>query len=147
MPEDTTITQPVPVTPQPTPAVEVTAPVDKAASPKKNNLKLPLLALAVLAIVAIIGVGAYFVLSKTTKPAVKETAAISAVTETKEDPNTITVWSWNTAAKALQELVPAFNKVYPNIKVKIVEIPYNEANARFKTAVSTGVGFPDVWDT
>ena len=91
--------------------------------------------------------GAYFVLSKTAKPAAKPMAVAPAVKEVKEDPNTITVWSWNTAAKALEELVPAFNKVYPNIKVKVVEIPYNEANARFKTAVSTGVGFPDVWDT
>lgn len=63
------------------------------------------------------------------------------------DSGTVTVWSWNIAAKALQSLVPEFNKLYPNINVNVIEIPYNEANDKFRQAITTGVGFPDVWDT
>jgi lactose/L-arabinose transport system substrate-binding protein len=59
----------------------------------------------------------------------------------------ITVWAWNIAAKALHELVPEFNRQYPDVRVQVVEIPHDEANAKFKIAVSTGVDFPDVWDT
>jgi len=142
MPEDTVSVQPTSTAPQTAPAVDV-------SSPKKGGSKLPLLALLALVVVAVIGVGAYLMFSKTVKPVAKEasTTTTTTTTTTTVDANTIVVWSWNTAASALQELVPAFNKVYPNIKVKIVSIPYNTANSQFATAISTGVGFPDVWDT
>ncbi|HSA83345.1 MAG TPA: sugar ABC transporter substrate-binding protein, partial [Patescibacteria group bacterium] len=54
---------------------------------------------------------------------------------------------WNTAAKSLQELIPEFNKQYPDITVNIVEIPYNDANNKFRQAIANGTGFPDVWDS
>ena len=35
---------------------------------------------------------------------------------------TVTVWSWDVAAKALQATVPSFNAKYPNVKVNIVDL-------------------------
>jgi len=69
-------------------------------------------------------------------------AKITTVPQTSD--NTVTVWSWNTAAKSLEELVPAFNKLYPDIKVKVVEIAYEDANANFRLSTATGHGFPDI---
>lgn len=64
------------------------------------------------------------------------------------DEGSIEIWSWNTAAKALRDLVPAFNKIYPNITVVVKEIPYNEANDKFRLTFTTGnVNVPDIWDT
>lgn len=84
-----------------------------------------------------------FLRSKT----ISSTQTASNQINSPNDSNILTVWAWNTAAKALQELVPSFNQKYPDIKVKIIDIPYNEANQQFRIAVTTGTGFPDVWDT
>jgi lactose/L-arabinose transport system substrate-binding protein len=59
---------------------------------------------------------------------------------------TVVVWSWNTAAKALKELIPEFNKQYPDIKVVVQEYTHDEAQAKFKQATSQGGDVPDVWD-
>jgi lactose/L-arabinose transport system substrate-binding protein len=122
-------------------APEVSPGLPKAKAGKGKKFWIIVSSLVVLVIAA--GVfGAWMLLHKDSSKT--STSTVKTVTD---DPNTITVWSWNTAAKALKQLVPDFNKVYPNIKVNVVEIPYNEANAKYKTAVSTGVGFPDVMDT
>lgn len=63
------------------------------------------------------------------------------------DTNTVTIWAWNTAAKALEELIPEFNKQYPNIHIKVVEIPHDDAIAKFRLAITTGTGFPDIMDS
>jgi lactose/L-arabinose transport system substrate-binding protein len=81
----------------------------------------------------------------TTQPSDSETATVDGPL-VNDDPNTLTIWSWNTAAKALQSLVPAFNEKYPDIKIRVVEIPYEDANKKFNLAISSGTGFPDIWD-
>jgi lactose/L-arabinose transport system substrate-binding protein len=63
------------------------------------------------------------------------------------DANTITVWAWSDAALALKDLVPPFEAANPGIKVNIVTIPYNTANDTYRIAISTGTGYPDVWDS
>jgi len=102
MPEETVTAQAAPQaqvsTPQP-------APVGGKGVSKKSNSKLPLIAIAIVAVVAIIGVGAYLMLAKTAKPVVKRAATVPTSKEATVDPNTIVVWSWNTAASALQELI------------------------------------------
>lgn len=73
--------------------------------------------------------------------------ATSAADLNPEPPGTISIWAWNTAAKSLQALIPEFNKRYPDITVKVLEISHDDANQKFRLAVTTGSGFPDVWDT
>lgn len=106
------------------------------------NVSFGVIAGTLLVIAFIIGIG--FSLYRNTP---SQTAPEVAQNVQPEDPDTVVIWSWNTAAKSLQTLIPEFNKLYPDIKVKVVEIPYNEANDKFRLAVTTGNGFPDVWDT
>ncbi len=63
---------------------------------------------------------------------------INAETETE-----ITIWCWNVGAKALQAVVPIFNKKYPNIKVTVQEFgtqPYEKYGVVF----ASGEGMPDI---
>jgi lactose/L-arabinose transport system substrate-binding protein len=57
----------------------------------------------------------------------------------------ITVWSWNTAASSLKATVPGFNKLYPNVKVNVLDIG-NPATIDTALAgcAAGGVGLPDV---
>jgi lactose/L-arabinose transport system substrate-binding protein len=153
-------TAPAPTTPPPasTPAATPNPPAPPPASstppatppaaattpPTHKSNKMLWIIIAIVVVVALGAVG-YFWMVQT---ATKSSESMTQKTETKtESQNTITIWAWNTAAKSLQELVPAFNKKYPDIKVTVVDIPYTEANKKFRQAVSSGTGLPDVWDS
>ncbi|NGN62953.1 extracellular solute-binding protein [Streptomyces sp. A7024] len=55
---------------------------------------------------------------------------------------------WDTAGKAeapvYEKLVAAFEKKYPKIDVKRVEVPFDQAQQKFKTAARAKKGAPDV---
>jgi len=58
----------------------------------------------------------------------------------------ITVWSWDIAAKALEALVPGFNKLYPNVKVKVVDLGNEQVFDRgLAGCAAGGVDLPDVY--
>ena len=59
---------------------------------------------------------------------------------------TVTVWSWDVAAKALQSTVPSFNKKYPNIKVNVVDLGNQNVYDRgLAGCAAGGVDLPDVY--
>ncbi len=139
------VAAPVPPTTPPAaptgPAASTTPPPATAAPAKKSKMLLWLI-LGLIVVVAAAVAGYFMMTQNALKTAETEKAAMEA-----DSKNTITIWAWNTAAKSLSELIPEFNKQYPDIKVNIVEVPYNEANAKFRQAISSGTGFPDVWDS
>ena len=49
-----------------------------------------------------------------------------------------------TEGPAFQELIKEFEAKYPKIKVKYVNVPFDEAQNKFKTAAQAGAGAPDV---
>ncbi|MEV4438960.1 extracellular solute-binding protein [Streptomyces sp. NPDC049577] len=60
---------------------------------------------------------------------------------------TITWWDTSDAtneAPAFKKLVAAFEAKYPKIKVDYVNVPFDQAQQKFKTAAATGKGAPDV---
>ncbi|MEV6672734.1 extracellular solute-binding protein [Streptomyces sp. NPDC051162] len=60
---------------------------------------------------------------------------------------TVTWWDTSDAtneAPAFKKLVSAFEAKYPKIKVDYVNVPFDQAQQKFKTAASTGKGAPDV---
>lgn len=57
----------------------------------------------------------------------------------------ILVWSWDTAAQGLQSNVTAFNKLYPEVKVRIEAINRLEVYDKFTAGLTAGgVGLPDI---
>ncbi|MGW1077490.1 extracellular solute-binding protein [Streptomyces sp. NPDC002537] len=68
-----------------------------------------------------------------------------------DDPGSVsgTVTWWDTSdatneAPAFKKLVSAFEAKYPKIKVDYVNVPFDQAQQKFKTAATTGKGAPDV---
>ncbi|MEU1376363.1 extracellular solute-binding protein [Streptomyces triculaminicus] len=60
---------------------------------------------------------------------------------------TVTWWDTSDAtneAPAFKKLVAAFEAKYPKIKVEYVNVPFDQAQQKFKTAAATGKGAPDV---
>ena len=58
----------------------------------------------------------------------------------------ITVWSWNVAAAALQAVVPAFNKEYPNVKVTVQDLGNQPVYDRgLAGCAAGGTDLPDVY--
>lgn len=58
----------------------------------------------------------------------------------------VRVWSWNVAAKALEAVVPAFNKQYPNVKVVIEDLGNTAGYDRgLAGCAAGGSGMPDVY--
>ncbi|HEY3411555.1 MAG TPA: sugar ABC transporter substrate-binding protein [Armatimonadota bacterium] len=55
----------------------------------------------------------------------------------------VTVWSWNIAAKSLQQLVPAFEKRHPGVRVN-VDMTGARMTTRLMLSLASGVGAPDV---
>ena len=55
----------------------------------------------------------------------------------------ITVWGWNIAAKGLREVLPQFEKEYPNVNVQ-VNMTGGQMVQRLLTSLAAGVGAPDV---
>lgn len=63
---------------------------------------------------------------------------------------TVTWWDTSdatTEAPAFKELIAEFEKEYPNIKVNYVNVPFADAQNKFKTAAQAGSGAPDVLRT
>ena len=56
---------------------------------------------------------------------------------------TITVWSWNIAAKSLQHLAPDFERKHPAVKVN-VDMTGARMQTRLMLSLAAGVGAPDV---
>jgi len=57
----------------------------------------------------------------------------------------ITVWSWNIAAEALSNLVPAFNRRYPQVKVNVVNMGHGDVRDRaLVVCAAGGRGLPDI---
>jgi lactose/L-arabinose transport system substrate-binding protein len=57
----------------------------------------------------------------------------------------ITVWSWNIAAEALDMLVPDFNKKYPDVKVKVLNMGHNDVYTKALAGCAAGgTDLPDV---
>lgn len=56
----------------------------------------------------------------------------------------ITVWSWDVAAKALKRLAPAFEQQHPGVKVNVVDIGYDNAYDKITVGLKSGSGLPDV---
>jgi len=90
-----------------------------------------------LFIIVILGALGYLFFQNQEQPLAKPVTSAPTL-QVAQNPasGTITVWAWNTAADALKLIVPDFNKVYPNITVNVVSIPYNEANDRFRVAIT-----------
>jgi lactose/L-arabinose transport system substrate-binding protein len=57
---------------------------------------------------------------------------------------TITVWSWDVAAKALKRLAPAFEQQHPGTTVNVVDIGYDNAYDKITVGLKSGAGLPDV---
>ncbi|WP_199549967.1 extracellular solute-binding protein [Streptomyces sp. N35] len=62
---------------------------------------------------------------------------------------TVTFWDTsNDAEKATyKELAEGFEKLHPKVDVKVVTVPFGEANAKFKNAAGGNSGAPDVMRT
>ncbi|GAA4611554.1 extracellular solute-binding protein [Actinoallomurus liliacearum] len=56
----------------------------------------------------------------------------------------VTVWSWDVAAKALKRLAPAFEQQHPGVKVKVVDVGYDNAYDKITVGMRSGQGLPDV---
>lgn len=74
------------------------------------------------------------------------TAASSGQTGTNSNlSGEVTVWSWNVAAKSLAAAAEGFNKLYPNVKVKVEDIGRLDVYDKLTTGLAAGgAGLPDV---
>lgn len=57
---------------------------------------------------------------------------------------TVTVWSWDVAADALQRLAPAFERAHPGVDVEVVDVGYDNAYDKISVGLQAGSGLPDV---
>jgi arabinogalactan oligomer/maltooligosaccharide transport system substrate-binding protein len=79
------------------------------------------------------------------------TAACSSdktTTPPSNDPSGTVTW-WDTSdatneAPAFKDLITKFEAAYPKIKINYVNVPFDQARDKFKTAAQSGAGAPDV---
>ena len=64
--------------------------------------------------------------------------------ETASAEKTITVWSWNIAAKALELTIPSFEKANPGVKVLVKDIGRKDMADKLTIGLASGSGLPDV---
>ncbi len=58
---------------------------------------------------------------------------------------TVTVWGWNTAAEALEHVVPDFNKQFPDVRVTVVNMGHSDLHDRVAAdCAAGGADMPDV---
>ncbi|EID53053.1 extracellular solute-binding protein [Saccharomonospora xinjiangensis] len=77
-------------------------------------------------------------------------AAEQANTDPQSVKGTVTFWDTSdatTESPAYRELAKRFEQEYPNIKVDYVNVPFDGADDKFKTAAQNGDGAPDVMRT
>jgi arabinogalactan oligomer / maltooligosaccharide transport system substrate-binding protein len=79
------------------------------------------------------------------------TAACSSSSSTQQGTQgpsgTVTWWDTSDAtneAPAFQDLIKQFTAKFPDIKVNYVNVPFDQARDKFKTAAQSGAGAPDV---
>lgn len=56
----------------------------------------------------------------------------------------VTVWSWDTAAAALDRLGKSFTKEHPDVKVNVVDVGYDNAADKLSVGLKSGSGLPDL---
>ncbi|GGS40265.1 ABC transporter substrate-binding protein [Deinococcus knuensis] len=72
--------------------------------------------------------------------------ALASAASAQSLSGTVTVWSWDAAAKALQSTIPSFNKKYPNVKVNVVDLGNQNVYDRgLAGCAAGGVDMPDVY--
>src|SRR5262245_4993159 len=68
-------------------------------------------------------------------------------TPAAEPEGTVTWWDTSDAtneAPKFKELISQFEAKYPKIKINYVNVPFDQARDKFKTAAASGAGAPDV---
>lgn len=77
------------------------------------------------------------------------TAALQPAVQAQTTPalsGTVTVWSWDVAAKALQANIPGFTKLNPNVKVNVVDLGNQNVYDRgLAGCAAGGADLPDVY--
>ncbi|MCD0165938.1 sugar ABC transporter substrate-binding protein [Deinococcus sp. 12RED42] len=72
--------------------------------------------------------------------------ALASAASAQSLSGTVTVWSWDAAAKALQSTIPSFNKKYPNVKVNVVDLGNQNVYDRgLAGCAAGGADMPDVY--
>ncbi|MEV0646007.1 sugar ABC transporter substrate-binding protein [Phytomonospora sp. NPDC050363] len=57
---------------------------------------------------------------------------------------TVTVWSWDVAATALQRLATDFHALHPEVTVEVVDVGYDNAEQKLSVGLKSGSGLPDL---
>ncbi len=71
---------------------------------------------------------------------------LTTVTSAAEISGEITVWSWDIAAKSLEATIPSFNRLYPNVKVNVIDLGnQNVFDRGLAGCAAGGVDLPDVY--
>ncbi len=76
------------------------------------------------------------------------TGTSQAAKDPKSVEGTVTWWDTSDATNegpVFKELIAKFEKQYPKIKVEYVNVPFDAAQNKFKTAAQSGSGAPDVF--
>jgi len=55
----------------------------------------------------------------------------------------IVLWGWKGGIEHFQAAIPDFQKLYPNVTVRIEEMSYEDTHTNVLAAINTGVGVPD----
>lgn len=77
-------------------------------------------------------------------PAAVSVLALLACSATLAQTTTITVASFPDLDRAAKAALPAWNKLHPEIAVKVVSLQYADHHTAMTTALATGSGLPDV---
>ncbi|HEY3267287.1 MAG TPA: sugar ABC transporter substrate-binding protein [Armatimonadota bacterium] len=77
------------------------------------------------------------------RPETAPASSAVAVVPASQLHGNVTVWSWNIAAKSLQQLIPGFEKRHPNVHVA-VDMTGARMTTRLMLSLASGVGAPDV---
>ncbi len=56
--------------------------------------------------------------------------------------NTVTIWTWD--YDNTLKMADAFNKVYPNIEIEVVNVAYSDYYTKIQQAVASGSELPDI---
>lgn len=57
---------------------------------------------------------------------------------------TLTIWGWEGTFEGVQSQIPAFNKIYANLKVDIKTLGYDDTHTNMINATIAGTGAPDI---
>ncbi len=56
----------------------------------------------------------------------------------------VVVWSWDVAAKSLEDAAVEFNKIHPNVKIEIEDLGTEQVYEKLLTRLASKTGLPDV---